>query len=484
MNQDLRKQLYTMMIAVAAALGLGRILAAELLLEPSLHRKRDDEPHLGRKWPDDRPTSMPTFSSNDRSRWCTVRSLVEKGTFVIGQRDPALKSETNKYGDVGIVFEDGWQTVDKIMDPKTGEFYSTKPPLLPILMAGEYWILNRAFGWTLLEDTGSIVRIELITFNLLPFVVYLVLLSHLVERLGRTDWARLFVVTTACFGTLMSPFLISINNHTLATCTTLFAVWFALKVWEATEPNGWHFFLAGFFAGLTFCNELPGLAFVVGLGLFLIFRSRIRHMIWYAVGAIVPISLFLQTNWMALGDIQLAYSKFGSEWYKYEGSHWGKEPDPNKPGIDFARLKETPGEYAFHVLLGHHGLFSLTPWVFLAVVGMTSTGCKPSESESRDQKGFALLSLGMMVTIVGFYLLKSDNYGGWTNGPRWLMWLTPLWLLCMIPIADRLSESLRGRGVALVLLALSVMSMNYSDWNPWRHPWIYRWMDAQGLIPY
>ena len=36
----------------------------------------------------------------------------------------------------------------------------------------------------------------------------------------------------------------------------------------------------------------------------------------------------------------------------------------------------------------------------------------------------------------------------------------------------------------LVLLALSVMSMSYQQWNPWRHPWIYNWMESRGWIDY
>ena len=35
---------------------------------------------------------MPTFGSNDRSRWATVRALVDEGTFVIGRRDPSRVS--------------------------------------------------------------------------------------------------------------------------------------------------------------------------------------------------------------------------------------------------------------------------------------------------------------------------------------------------------------------------------------------------------
>jgi hypothetical protein len=97
---------------------------------------------------------------------------------------------------------------------------------------------------------------------------------------------------------------------------------------------------------------------------------------------------------------------------------------------------------------------------------------------------FAALTLVLTVVVVGFYLIRSDNYGGWTAGPRWLMWLTPFWLLTMLPVVDRLSRSRGGRIVAYILLGLSVMSMSYPAWNPWRHPWIYRFMDANGWIPY
>ncbi len=86
--------------------------------------------------------------------------------------------------------------------------------------------------------------------------------------------------------------------------------------------------------------------------------------------------------------------------------------------------------------------------------------------------------------VIGFYLFKSDNYGGWSNGPRWLMWLTPLWLLAALPALDWLAARRWGRGLALTLLVLSVLSAHYYSWNPWRHPWIYNYLDAQGKIPY
>jgi hypothetical protein len=92
--------------------------------------------------------------------------------------------------------------------------------------------------------------------------------------------------------------------------------------------------------------------------------------------------------------------------------------------------------------------------------------------------------LGLSLVVIAFYLVKSDNYGGVSPGPRWLLWLTPLWLVAMLPVLDWLEPRRWGRWLALVFLALSVLSASFPAWNPWRMPWIYRWLDSQGLIPY
>jgi len=96
----------------------------------------------------------------------------------------------------------------------------------------------------------------------------------------------------------------------------------------------------------------------------------------------------------------------------------------------------------------------------------------------------ALITLLLTVVVIGFYLFESDNYGGVTSGLRWLMWLTPLWLLTMLPVVDWLAERRWGRWLALGLLGWSVFSVSYPAWNPWRHPWLYNLLDSGGYIPY
>ncbi len=504
---------YGLLIALAAGLTAGRIASAERLYEPSVHRGAgQDVPRPA--WPATRPDPWPTFSSNDRSRWAAVRALVDEGTFVIGRRDrtvvlasgPAVLAGHDPLGavclldagyrlrirsDRGIIFEEGFQSVDKVLDPTALEFYSTKPPLLTVLVAGEYWLLKRAFGWSLVEQRWEVVRTVLVTFNLLPLLLYLAVLAWLAERLGGSDWSRWFVVAAAGFATLVTPFLVTLNNHTPATTGAAVALYAVVRIrLEGGRP--WLFGLAGLAAGFTACMELPAAALAAGLFIYLLRVAPRQTLLWFVPAALVPVAALLATNYVQLGRLKPAYAEFGGVWYEYEGSHWRVPEGTIKRGIDFARKGgEGRGTYALHLLVGHHGLFLLMPVLLLAVAGMGS-GVWRLITEFRDasQKRsplpglIALLTFLLSVVVIGFYLYQSDNYGGWSNGPRWLMWLTPLWLVCMLPALDGLARSRPGRGLALVLLAASVLSMSYQNWNPWRHPWAYNWMESLDWVRY
>jgi hypothetical protein len=500
-----RALVYGLLITLAVGLNLGRLASLERVHEPSVH-KPDGDARARPAWPKVRPEPSPTFGSNDRSRWAAVRALVENGTFVIGRRDesivlasgPALLAAAEPLGravlmeagyrlrlksDSGIVFEDGFQTVDKVMDPNTGEFYSTKPPLLTIIAAGEYWVLHRLLGWSIIRDRWLIIPLILMTLNIIPFVVYLSLLAWLAERFGTTDWARYFVVAAGAFATMVTPFLITFNNHTVATAGVVVALYLIVRIVDDAGRRSGLFAVAGLTAGFTACTELPATAFAAGLGVYLLWRWPARTLMFFVPAALVPVAAMLALNMMQFGDWQPAYAKFGGPWYTYEGSHW-LPAGQTKPGIDYAgRNGETKPTYASHLLVGHHGWFSLTPVMLLGLVGMVGQ-LRPAVGERKLFRSFALFSLLVSVVVIGYYIWKTDNYGGWCNGPRWLMWLSPLWLVSMLPVLDRLAASRSGRMFALALLVVSVLSMSYQTWNPWRHPWIFVWMESHGWKGY
>jgi hypothetical protein len=165
-------------------------------------------------------------------------------------------------------------------------------------------------------------------------------------------------------------------------------------------------------------------------------------------------------------------------WYDYPGSYWRPE---RLEGVD--RGEPSPAVYAFNVLIGHHGLFSLTPiWL------LSAAGCAMWFSRGDStQKALAAGTLLITLIVIGFYLTRPQidrNYGGGTCCLRWLIWLTPLWLLTMLPAANWLSRSWWGRSLVLALLAASVFSAHYAADNPWSHPWIFDYWTALSWIKY
>lgn len=508
----LRRQVYGLMIAITVAAVIGRIFNIERVFEPSIYRT-DPTPNLAaivlplaaddplaemalivaaksewshidpnaptRSWPRTRPAVSPTFSSNDKSRWAMIRALVDEGTFVIGHRVRVAwgnPPEDVRPVDFGIVFEDGWQSIDKVLHPETQKFYSSKPPLLPVLAAGEYWLLQKCFGWRIERDTGKVVGAVLLTFNALPLAIYLIVLARIIERYGTTDWGRLFTFAAACFATYLTTFANTLNNHTVAAYTTLFAIAPLLLGWTTLGGA----LVSGLFAGLTAAFELPALALPVFLSTAWIVWGW-RSVVVFVLVAAIPVLAQLALNHVEFGDWKPAYEKIDSVWYRYEGSHWNQQKGERR-GIDYAGDQETRPVYAFHLLLGHHGWFSLTPIWFLSVLGWLRL--------RRDQppmwKFVNLTGVVISLVVIVFFaaVVGTVNYGGWTSGARWFFWLTPFWLLALLPAADILAHSRLGRGLGLLLLALSVVSVNFPAWNPWRHPWIYRAMETWGWKGY
>src|ERR1700674_2156543 len=125
----LRWSIYGLLIALAAGGMLGRIMAVNSVDVLALER------HLKSEGRSDWQRERPFLSANDRSRWATARSLVEQGTYAIDC----------------IVSKRGWDTIDMVKHrgrDGVKHLYSSRPPLLATLMAGEYWLINRLTGST------------------------------------------------------------------------------------------------------------------------------------------------------------------------------------------------------------------------------------------------------------------------------------------------------------------------------------------------
>jgi hypothetical protein len=477
----LRQGVYLLLVALAAGDITGRLWAVNSVDTVRLEKHLNDEARK-KAAPGTEPRlrnlQRPFLSGNDRSRWCTVRALVEHGTYAIDD----------------VVSQPNWDTIDMVKHdgrgnpapgPDEGHLYSSKPPLLATLMAGEYWLLHRLTGKTLGTHPHELGRILLFTWNVIPLVAYLLILARIVERYGTTDFGRVFVVAAAALGTLLSAYAVVFTNHWPAACAALVALDATLRIVCEGERRLRWFFVAGLAAAFMAACELPALAFCGLVGLLLLWRSPRATLLAALPGAALVVAAALGTNYAAHGTIRPAYAERHVEggWYDYQfrrgsrviDSYW--KPTVAKSDID--RGEPSRATYAFHVLVGHHGIFSLTPVWLLSLAGLVLLVAR----RDPGPRAVAAAILACTLVCLAFYVtrpLEDRNYGGMATGFRWALWFAPLWLFAMLPAADGLAGSRLGRIVAAILLAVSVASASYPTWNPWTPPWLQVYLDDRG----
>jgi hypothetical protein len=200
---------------------------------------------------------------------------------------------------------------------------------------------------------------------------------------------------------------------------------------------------------------------------------------WVVRDAVGP-DQFAITNQSASNEYDI---RVWNNWYDYPNSYWSKLNHGNKSHVD--RGQPDRMVYAFHVLFGHHGIFSLTPiWIF-SLAGMFAMLFGYKFGGRFQMKWLGGLAILLSVVVIGFYLRRPAvdcNYGGVTSGLRWAFWLIPFWLVTMLPVVDWLAKTNFGKFVCYALLAISILSASYSAYNPWVNPWLYEVWDLTGIV--
>jgi hypothetical protein len=400
-------------------------------------------------------------SANDRSRWCTVWSLVERGTYQIDEIDK----------------KSGWTTIDKVLHDE--HLYSSKPPLQSTAVAGVYWVVKNILGFDLLKQTADAARLILLIVNWLPLVISFIVLARLLARSSENQTARLIALATFCCGSLVTGYATTLNNHSVAAMCLVFTLAPLLRILSDDSRRGLDFAQVGFWAAMVCCHELPAALFGVATFVLLVRKSVPQTAKWFVPAALLPLIVYFVTNYLATGGWKPFYLYYGTEKYLYEidgvRSYWH-----TPHGMD--QSLDSPLVYFFHCVIGHHGIFSLSPIFLLAIVPVF---WKRLLTEHRLRPAI-LLGGALSIAVLGFYLTRFDNYnyGGNTFGLRWMIWLTPFWVLAMVPTLERFATRRAGLVISLLLLGVSVYSSESAAKNPWSSSWLFQQMEQAGWVDY
>lgn len=427
----------------------------------------------------------PFLSGNDRSRWLTVRSLVELGTFEINNI---------------VEHEPLWDSVDVVSHMNSqGEqkLYSSKPPLHAVLIAAPYWVIHKTTGCTLESHPFEVGRALLILFNVIPLGIGWWWCAKLIHEWTESDAVFAVSLGSIVFATMLSTFAVALNNHLWGAVAAIGTMWYATRCWQGSFR--WQDFVgAGFWAAATFTCELPAASLLAIVGLLVLVNSPRRTLVFSAPAVVAVVVLYFSVNYVAhgvwkppysygAGDVNTEQSKQVNNWYDYDfirkfdgrkvDSYWR---NPNNP-LDLGEAS-TP-HYLFHSLIGHHGLFSLTPILIFGFAGMFVM----LFHKQNDQRNFAIAITLTSLACLAFYLFFLDvrqrNYGGTTVAFRQLLWLHPIWLIASIPVLERILVSRFGRWVFALCALVSMVSVSYPTWNPWSQNWIWNLMIWWNMNP-
>ncbi len=374
------------------------------------------------------------------SRLATVWALVHEGTWAI---DRPIDGPPNPFAA---------RTVDKVQIE--GRMYSTKPPLLPLAMTAEYYVLHHAFGLRL-DDAGDfwfILRFMVFSLVGAPYLLMLLFFVKNLQLYLDRPGDRALPLFALAFATQLPGFSVTINNHVPGACMLMIALYYAGAVLR--DGGGRRSFaLFGVAGGLVFTLDMPLTVFVAAAGLFLLYRCPRTALAYGGAGMMAPLLLHFCVMWAATGS--LLPIQMREELYFYEGAYWR-----NPSGLD--ALNNPPLWYLFHMTFGRFGSFTLFP-VLIAAAPVLAYALFRRGMAHRAQ----VLAAGAAFSILTlYYVLKTNNYGGAAYGFRWYIGAMPVLLLVGSPLL-----SWRGGAMRRVVLVLALLISLYSSFEAFNTPW-------------
>jgi len=379
---------------------------------------------------------------NDSSRLAFADALVNHGTLAID----------------GTYFE---STCDRLQ--RDGHFFSDKPPVLSLMLAGLLATLQTTFGWRIPGDLSALYpAITLLSCGVAWFAAFFGVLRFAQET-GVDRRTAALIAAAGLSTTLFFVFTTTLNNHTIGGALLVWCLVAAARLLRLPDRPAWEMARLGGLSGLAVVIDPLSVSVAAPLVAVVAwtYRRRLGALTSLATG-IVPVVIHVSLN-LAVGGHPIL-TNIDPEAFAFAGSMHDSE-SMTGTGWKHDSLAAFAG-YAFHSLFGHRGLFVYSPLAAAGIAGLVVAWRARPETERHPLAAALLVGLGLFVLLtVGF----SNNYSGWAYGVRWHCIVIPV-LVAGIALGDAslaAEHRNRWRWLCAALALAGVAPTAIGTMQPW-----------------
>jgi len=355
-------------------------------------------------------TNFKDLTWNDRSRLATIQSLVEYHTFSIDNS----------------VFDTG----DKVFSK--GHFFSDKPPLLSVFLAGVYLPFYYS-GITFATYPNWVIYILTLSASTVPYIIYLFFVFKFsFQNLNTSKLKNIFLVIVLGLGTSLFSYATILNNHLLAGILCGIGGMIFLSK-ESFQQK----FLVGLIMGFATTID-PAALFIGGIFgisiVYITFKKReikktAQNSLLLVVGFCLPLLLHGIINNFITGDFLPA--SMHPELFNYPGSYFTPEKLTNAT-LAVSNFNEWVG-YMYNLLFGKRGIIVLNPLVALGLG--TSIYYIFKKDSDYIFRIYCLISISSFFSVVLYYSLYGKDFGGPSYTVRWLIISIPIFFPILLRYA-------------------------------------------------
>lgn len=347
---------------------------------------------------------------------------------------------------------------------KNGEFVSLFAPGVSFIILPGY-VLGKALG---ASQVGAYAAI-----SLFAFLNYL-LIINISKLLGAKKMAGTLAGLIFLFATPAYAYAVNLYQHHISTFLILSGIYLAVRY-----KGKWvSLFAIVFLCALGIVVDNPNLFLMFPLGLYVLLqlfsikqtktllKIKFRPLyIFTALGAVVPIALFLAFNQASYGN-PFQLSGTVSSVVALDENGYPTLPDNIKEDPELLQLAQNPesqkkssvgffspraivnGLY-IHTLSLDRGMLIYTPVIIFGLLGAFKLYKKENQ--------FLGLLAGIATANLILYSMWGDPWGGWAFGSRYMI---PTYAIFAIFISAYLSEFPKSRVMRLIFRVILVYSIS------------------------